>query len=95
MMTKTAVFFSQFIPLTEHRTRYLLKTMNQPLSPQDIELMNKGLDALIAYMDSIAEEKFDTISEVFHRVVEAQRELKDLGMDEDRRYLETCFKINF
>lgn len=69
--------------------------MNQPLSPQDIELMNKGIDALINYMDSIADEKFNTFSEVFHRVVEAQRELKQLDMDEDRRYLESCFKINF
>ena len=69
--------------------------MNQPLSPQDIELMNKGIDALITYMDSIADEKFNTFSEVFHRVVEAQRELKQLDMDEDRRYLESCFNIDF
>ena len=40
--------------------------MNQPLSRQDIDLMNKGLDALLNYMDSIAEDKFETFSEVFN-----------------------------
>ena len=69
--------------------------MNQPLSAQDIELMNKGIDALLRYMDSIADEKFNTFSEVFHRIAEAQQELKQLDMDEDRRYLETCFNLNF
>ena len=68
---------------------------NQPtLSRQDIDLMNKGLDALLNYMDSIAEDKFETFSEVFHRVVEAQRELKDLDMD-NRRFLEDCLSIEF
>ena len=84
-MTKTVVFFNPATLLTD-----------EPASlPQDIELMNKGIDALINYMDSIADEKFNTFSEVFHRVVEAQRELKQLDMDEDRRYLESCFNIDF
>ena len=69
--------------------------MNQPLSRQDIDLMNKGLDALLNYMDSIAEDKFETFSEVFHRVAEAQRELKDLDMDDNRRFLEDCLSIEF
>jgi hypothetical protein len=69
--------------------------MNQPLSPQDIELLNKGIDAIINYMDSIADDKFDTFSEVYFRIAEAQQELKQLDMDEDRRYLETCFNLQF
>ena len=69
--------------------------MNQPLSRQDIDLMNKGLDALLNYMDSIADDKFETFSEVFHRVVEAQRELADLDMDDNRRFLEDCLAIEF
>ena len=69
--------------------------MDQPLSSHDIELMNNAFDALITYMDSIAEDKFNTFTEVFHRVVEAQQELKQLDMDGDRRYLESCFNLNF
>ena len=69
--------------------------MNQPLSRQDIDLMNKGLDALLNYMNSIAEDKFETFSEVFHRVGEAQRELADLDMDDNRRFLEDCLSIEF
>ena len=69
--------------------------MNQPLSPRDIELMNKGLDALLTYMDSIADDKFETFSEVFHRVVEAKQELKELDLTADQAWLEQCFAMEF
>ena len=69
--------------------------MNQPLSPQDIKLLNKGLDALLVYMDSIADDKFETYQEVFHRVIEAKQELKSLDMDADRRFLESCLNVRF
>ena len=69
--------------------------MNQPLSPRDIELMNKGLDALLNYMDSIADDKFETFSEVFHRVVEAKQELKELNLTADQAWLEQCFAVEF
>lgn len=69
--------------------------MNQPLSQQDNELMLKALDALLVYMDSIADEKFETFKEVFYRVVEAKMELKSLEIDSNRDFLENCLAIDF
>ncbi|WNL51001.1 hypothetical protein SCREM2_gp82 [Synechococcus phage S-CREM2] len=69
--------------------------MNQPLSRQDIDLMMKGLDALLVYMDSIAEDKIETFEEVFFRVLEAKFELKSLDVDDNRRHLENCLAIDF
>lgn len=69
--------------------------MNQPLSRQDIDLMMKGLDALLTYMDSIAEEKIETFEEVFFKVLEARYELKGLDVDDNRRHLENCLAIDF
>lgn len=69
--------------------------MNQPLSRKDIDLMMKGLDALLTYMDSIAEEKIETFEEVFFKVLEARYELKGLDVDDNRRHLENCLAIDF
>lgn len=69
--------------------------MNQPLSRNDIDLMMKGLDALLTYMDSIAEEKIETFEEVFFKVLEARYALKGLDVEDNRRHLENCLAIDF
>lgn len=69
--------------------------MNQPLDRQDIDLMMKGLDALLAYMDSIAEEKIETFQDVLMNVILARLELKGLDVDDNRKHLERCFNQDF
>lgn len=69
--------------------------MNEPLDRQDIDLMMKGLDALLAYMDSIAEEKLETFQDVLLNVILARRNLLDLDLDDNRTHLERCFTKDF
>lgn len=69
--------------------------MNEPLDRQDIDLMMKGLDALLAYMDSIAEEKLETFQDVLLNVILARRNLLDLDLDDNRTHLERCFTRDF
>lgn len=61
------------------------------LSPDQFALLNKGYDAMLAYMDSIAEDQFEAFHELWAITAAGRRQLEQLEVEATRAHLETCF----
>ena len=68
--------------------------MDNALTKQELELMFKGVDALLVYMDNLAPEKFDVFGKVYLDVMSARESLKECESYTDRAYLEQCFSVD-